>query len=81
MACPMSYTRGHSCCQMKSDNERIAAVLHDVVEDIQWTLDDLAANGFNPEILDAIDVVHSKHPLDALCQIHFSPWRVLAFPY
>ena len=40
---------------MKSDNERIAAVLHDVVEDTQWTLDDLAANGFKPEVLDAID--------------------------
>lgn len=34
---------------------KIAAVLHDVVEDTAWTLDDLRAEGFSPEVLAAID--------------------------
>lgn len=34
--------------------ERIAAVLHDVVEDSPVTLADLAAEGFDQEVLDAL---------------------------
>lgn len=34
---------------------KIAAVLHDVVEDTAWSLDDLRAEGFSPAILAAID--------------------------
>ena len=34
--------------------EKIAGALHDVVEDADWTLDDLAEEGFSPEILDAV---------------------------
>ena len=34
--------------------ERIAAVLHDVVEDTTVTLDDLRAEGFSAEVLDAV---------------------------
>lgn len=40
---------------MNTDETRIAAVLHDVVEDTDWTLDLLAAEGFRKEVLDAID--------------------------
>ncbi len=36
-------------------NEQIVAVLHDVVEDSDWTLDQLAAEGFPPEIITALD--------------------------
>jgi hypothetical protein len=35
--------------------EQIVAVLHDVVEDSDWTLDQLAAEGFPPEIITAMD--------------------------
>lgn len=35
--------------------EQIVAVLHDVVEDSDWTLDQLAAEGFPPEIITALD--------------------------
>ena len=40
--------------QMKRDEDRIAAVLHDVVEDTVVTLDDLKLEGFSQEILDAV---------------------------
>jgi GTP diphosphokinase / guanosine-3',5'-bis(diphosphate) 3'-diphosphatase len=40
--------------RVEGTSERIAAVLHDVVEDTSVTLDDLAAEGFNSEILDAV---------------------------
>jgi (p)ppGpp synthase/HD superfamily hydrolase len=36
---------------------RIAAVLHDVVEDTDWTLADLEREGFAPEIVRAIDAL------------------------
>ncbi len=36
-------------------NEQIVAVLQDVVEDSDWTLDQLAAEGFPPEIITALD--------------------------
>ena len=35
--------------------EQIVAVLHDVVEDSDWTLDQLAAEGFPPKIITALD--------------------------
>ncbi len=40
---------------MKTDEERIVAVLHDVVEDSAWTCDDLYwQHGFKPEIVQAV---------------------------
>ncbi len=41
--------------RLKTPAERIAAVLHDVVEDSDWTLDDLRAAGFSEEIVAAVD--------------------------
>jgi (p)ppGpp synthase/HD superfamily hydrolase len=38
-----------------SDRCRAAAVLHDVVEDTEVTLDDLAALGFDDEVVHAVD--------------------------
>src|SRR5690606_9860935 len=35
--------------------DRIAGVLHDVVEDSAWTLDSLRAEGFSEEVVRAID--------------------------
>ena len=39
----------------RTDAERMAAVLHDVVEDTPWTLDDLRARGFPEQVIDAVD--------------------------
>lgn len=43
------------------EHERMAAVLHDVVEDIPVTLEDLAREGFPPEVLEAIDALTKRN--------------------
>ena len=43
--------------QMKTDNEKIAAVLHDVVEDSDWALDDLKKEKFNNEVIEAVNLL------------------------
>lgn len=41
--------------QMSTTDERIVALLHDVVEDSPWTLDALCAEGFSESVVAAID--------------------------
>lgn len=41
--------------RMNSKIERIVGVLHDVVEDTDWTLEDLRKEGFSEEVLNALD--------------------------
>ena len=43
--------------QMEKTEDRIVAVLHDVVEDTDWTLERLRKEGFPQVIIDAIDSV------------------------
>lgn len=43
--------------RVQTDAERMAAVLHDVVEDTPWTLEALRARGFPAEVLDAVDAL------------------------
>ena len=38
----------------KSLDEKIVGVLHDVVEDTNWTFEDLAAEGFSAEVIEAL---------------------------
>ncbi len=38
-----------------TESEKLVAILHDVVEDSDWTLKDLAKEGFPKKILDAVD--------------------------
>lgn len=42
---------------VRSLHERMAAVLHDIVEDTDVTLSDLAAEGFPPEVVSAIEAL------------------------
>lgn len=37
-----------------------AAALHDLIEDTDWTLDDLRAEGFPAEVVDAVDSVTKR---------------------
>lgn len=46
--------------QMKSEAAMIVAVLHDVVEDTDWTLEQLQEQGFSEEVLTAIDCVTNR---------------------
>lgn len=45
--------------QMETDRERVVAVLHDVVEDAEYTLEDIE-NQFGTEIRDAIDALTKR---------------------
>jgi (p)ppGpp synthase/HD superfamily hydrolase len=41
--------------RMSSETEMMAAVLHDVVEDTKWTLDQLRQAGFADEVVQAVE--------------------------
>lgn len=41
--------------RVQTEAERMAAVLHDVVEDTEWTLEALRERGFPAEVVDAVD--------------------------
>lgn len=54
----------HLMMQMDTDEERITAVLHDVVEDSEMTLADLRNAGFPAPVLDALALLtHDKSQL------------------
>lgn len=40
-----------------SDEEKVVAILHDVVEYSEWTLDGLREEGFSDEIITAVDCI------------------------
>lgn len=45
----------------KSDNEKIAGFLHDVVEDTEYTFDDIAKEGFDEDTMEALHLLtHDK---------------------
>ena len=41
----------------KTENEKIVGVLHDVIEDTDWTFEKLEAEGFSKEIIAALQCV------------------------
>ena len=45
---------------VSGDIERMAAVMHDVVEDTDWTLDMLRDEGFSEELLTALDLLSHR---------------------
>ena len=51
---PYVFHPFHLAEQMQSEETTIAALLHDVVEDTEYTLQDLAAMGFDPVVIDAL---------------------------
>lgn len=51
---PYVFHPFHLAEQMKTEETTIVALLHDVVEDTDITLEDLKEKGFNKEIIDAI---------------------------
>lgn len=46
--------------QMKTETEKIVAVLHDVIEDTSVTLRDLQGMGFSEEVIKAIDCLSRR---------------------
>ncbi len=43
--------------QMSTEDETIVALLHDVIEDSNYTIDDLRAAGFNNKIIEALSLL------------------------
>ena len=43
--------------RVETDAEKIVAVLHDVIEDTDWTFDNLREEGFSEEIIEALESV------------------------
>mgnify|MGYP003513490717 FL=1 len=43
--------------KMQSENEMIAAVLHDVVEDTDWTIEKLVTEGFDDDVITAVNLL------------------------
>jgi GTP diphosphokinase / guanosine-3',5'-bis(diphosphate) 3'-diphosphatase len=50
--------------RMRNEEERIAAVLHDVVEDSDSTFESLIAEGFSPNVICALEAL-TKRPGEA----------------
>ena len=51
--------------QVQAEEEVCAALLHDVVEDTDWTMEDLRAAGFPETVLEAVQLL--THDLAGLC--------------
>ena len=51
---------------MDNDKDRICAVLHDLIEDTDWTIDMLRTNGFAEDDLAVIDLLTHKKGDDYL---------------
>lgn len=46
--------------RLQNEDERIAAILHDVIEDTEITLNDLMAAGFSSEVIDAVEALTKR---------------------
>lgn len=50
---------------VRGEEERIAAVLHDVVEDTPWTLEALREQGFSDAVVSAVDAL-TRRPSETI---------------
>ena len=58
---PYVFHPFHLAEQMPDENTTIVALLHDVIEDTPYTLDELRAMGFNEQVLEALALMtHDK---------------------
>ncbi|MEG1254591.1 hypothetical protein [Clostridium sp.] len=60
----------HVMMKMKTEEEKIVGVLHDVVEDTAYTLESLKNEGFSYEIIEAIDCLTKRKDEDYLNYIN-----------
>ena len=73
---PYVFHPFHVAEQMKDEATTIVALLHDVVEDTEYTLDDIAAMGFGQDVVDALALMtHDKSVpyLDYVAKIKDNP--------
>ena len=46
--------------RVQSETEKIVAVLHDIIEDKDYTIENLRENGYSKEVLNAIDCLTKR---------------------
>ena len=51
--------------RVEKEDEKIVAILHDVVEDTDWTFDALREEGFSEIIIEALKSVTKHNEIDA----------------
>ena len=54
---PYVFHPFHLAEQMKDEDTTIAALLHDVVEDTDYTIADLEQMGFSPNVIEALELL------------------------
>ena len=54
---PYIFHPFHLAEQMSTEETVVIALLHDVIEDTDWTIDDLEKEGFNEDILTALKLM------------------------
>lgn len=73
---PYVFHPFHLAEQMTDENTTVVALLHDVVEDTDYTLDDLRAMGYPSQVVEALALMtHDKAVpyLDYVAAIKFNP--------
>ena len=76
---PYVFHPFHLAEQMDDEISTVAALLHDVVEDTDWTLEALAAEGFPAESLEVLQLLtHPKEEpyMDYIAQLQHNPIAV-----
>lgn len=63
---PYVFHPFHLAEQMDSEEAVIIALLHDVVEDTVWTMDDLEKQGFSSDVIDALKILTHSEDTDYL---------------
>lgn len=61
---PYVFHPFHLAEQMKTEQTTVVALLHDVIEDTDYTVDYLAKQGFDKEILDALLLLTHEDKVD-----------------
>ena len=62
---------------VNTDEQKITALLHDVVEDTNWTFEKLKQEGFSDEIVEAIDSVTKRKGEDYFTFVNRSKNNVI----
>ena len=62
---------------LDNDEEKITAILHDVVEDTDWTFNKLKKEGFSNEIIEAIDSVTKRKGEDYFAFVNRSKNNII----
>jgi len=71
--------------RVRTDRERLAAVLHDVVEDTGVTLDELRERGLDESVVAAIETLTKQNPIARAVKLadladNLDPERLAALP-